>query len=66
VLKLDAQSGVEMEPKQSRGITQAGEVFHADDKTRKVETVKLRYRLDYTLGAEAKNETGAVSEFSIA
>lgn len=42
------------------------EVYHADDKGRKVETVKLRFRLSYMIGGEAKQETGPIAEFSIA
>ncbi|ROT42744.1 ADP-ribosylation factor-binding protein GGA2 [Sodiomyces alkalinus F11] len=66
VLKLQPQSGVVLEPKQSRGITQAMEAYHAGDKGRRVETVKLRFRLDYVIGGKPKNEMGLIAEFSIA
>ena len=65
-LKLQPQTGRNLAPKQSRGVTQEVEIFHAGDHTRKVESVKLRWRATYKVGAEQKNEMGEVAEFSIA
>jgi ADP-ribosylation factor-binding protein GGA len=53
-------------PKQSKGVTQSVEVWHTADKTKKVEAIKLRWRLAYKLGGETKMETGEVPEFTIA
>lgn len=65
-LALKPQSGRGLEPKQSRGVTQAVEVYHAGDKGKKVQSIKLRFKLSYTVGAEARNEVGEIPEFSIA
>ncbi len=65
-MALKPQSGRSLEPKQSRGVTQAIEVFHAGDKSKKVESIKLRWRVAYKIGAELKNEMGEVPEFSLA
>ncbi|KAM0285463.1 hypothetical protein ACHAQH_001412 [Verticillium albo-atrum] len=65
-IKITPQTGVALEPKQSRGVTQTVEVNHAGDSGRKVETLKLRFRVSYKVGGEARNEAGAVPEFSIA
>ncbi|EEY23633.1 VHS domain-containing protein [Verticillium alfalfae VaMs.102] len=65
-IKISPQTGVALEPKQSRGVTQTVEVNHAGDRSRKVEALKLRFRVSYKVGGELRNEAGAVSEFSIA
>ncbi|KAJ9148700.1 VHS domain-containing protein [Pleurostoma richardsiae] len=65
-LQLKPQSGRTLEPKQSRGVTQAIEVWHAGDKTKKVQSIKLRWRASYKVGEELKNEMGEISEFSVA
>ncbi|GKT82769.1 VHS domain-containing protein [Colletotrichum tofieldiae] len=49
-----------------RGVTQFVEVWHAGDKNRKVQSLKLRWRISYKVGAESKNEMGEIPEFSIA
>ncbi|KAF3763783.1 VHS-domain-containing protein [Cryphonectria parasitica EP155] len=64
--QLKPQTGRSLEPKQSRGITQSIEVWHTGDKGKKVESVKLRWRVAYKVGSEMKSEMGEISEFSIA
>lgn len=65
-LQMKPQSGRALEPKQSRGVTQAMDVWHAGDKTRKVESIRLRWRISYKVGAEVKSEMGDIPEFSLA
>ncbi|KAJ0168036.1 putative ADP-ribosylation factor-binding protein C25H2.16c [Colletotrichum tanaceti] len=65
-LGLRPQTGRSLTPKQSRGVTQFVEVWHAGDKNRKVQSLKLRWRISYKVGAESKNEMGEIPEFSIA
>lgn len=64
--QLKPQTGRSLEPKQSRGITQSIEVWHAGDKTKKVDSIKLRWRVAYKLGGEVKTEMGEIPEFSLA
>ena len=42
------------------------QVAHAGDAGKKVESIKLRWRVAYTLGSEAKTEMGEIPEFAIA
>lgn len=42
------------------------EVYHAGDRSRKVQSIKLRFKASYKIGEEVKNEVGEISEFSIA
>lgn len=64
---LKPQTGRSLEAKQSRGITQAIEVWHAaGNKDKKVDSVKLRWRVAYKVNGEAKSEMGEIPEFSIA
>ncbi|KAK2064089.1 VHS domain-containing protein [Colletotrichum caudatum] len=65
-LGLRPQTGRSLAPNQSRGVTQFVEVWHAGDKNRKVESLKLRWRISYKVGGESKNEMGEIPEFSIA
>jgi len=65
-LQLQPQTGRMLTPKQSRGITQSVNVWYTADKTKKVESVKLRWRVSYKVGAEAKAEMGEIPEFSVA
>lgn len=65
-LQLKPQTGRELAPKQTRGVTQGVEIWHAGNHTQKVESVKLRWRAAYKLGGEARNETGEIPEVSIA
>jgi ADP-ribosylation factor-binding protein GGA len=55
-----------LEPKQSRGVTQTVEVWHAGDRSKKVESIKLRWRVSYKVGGEQKSEMGEIPEFNIA
>ncbi|KAG6357944.1 hypothetical protein INS49_013827 [Diaporthe citri] len=64
--QLKPQTGRSLEPKQSRGITQSIEVWHAGDKTKKVESIKLRWRVAYKVGAELKTEMGEIADFGLA
>lgn len=41
-------------------------VHHVGDNSRKVDSVKLRWRVSYSLAGEPKNETGDIPGFSIA
>ena len=65
-LQLKPQTGRDLAPKQSRGVTQEVDVWHAGNRAQKVESVKLRWRATYKVGGEQKNETGEIPEFSIA
>ncbi|KAI0098405.1 VHS-domain-containing protein [Daldinia grandis] len=65
-LQLQPQTGRALQPKQTEGVSQSVEVFHAGDRTKKVDSIKLRWRVSYTLGAENKAEMGEIPEFSIA
>lgn len=64
--QLKPQTGRSLEPKQSRGVTQSIEVWHAGDKSKKVESIKLRWRAAYKVGAELKTEMGEIAEFGLA
>ncbi|KAG6004010.1 hypothetical protein E4U21_001514 [Claviceps maximensis] len=66
-LQLKPQTGRDLAPKQSRGITQQVDVWHSGNRAQRVESVKLRWRATYKVGGtEQKNETGEIPEFSIA
>ncbi|KAK4148804.1 VHS domain-containing protein [Chaetomidium leptoderma] len=65
-LQLKPQSGRTLEPKQSRGVTQSINVWHAGTRSKKVEGVKLRWRASYKVGSELKQEMGEIPEFSVA
>ncbi|CAK7230359.1 ARF-binding protein [Sporothrix bragantina] len=65
-LRLQPQSGRNLDPLQTRGVMQTMEVSHAHNKSQRVETVKLRWRLAYKLGAEARTDMGEVHEFDLA
>ena len=41
-------------------------VCHAGDESRKVESIKLRWRVSYKVGDEQKSEMGEIPEFSLA
>ena len=62
------QTGGDLEPKQSRGVTQAFDVWHAGDRGRKVDSVKLRWRVAYRVGREdnVRAEAGDIAEFFVA
>jgi hypothetical protein len=63
---LKPQSGRTLEPKQSRGVTQSINVYHAGNKTRKVEAIKLRWKVSYKVGGDLRQEMGEIAEFSVA
>ncbi|KAI2634436.1 ADP-ribosylation factor-binding protein GGA2 [Xylaria nigripes] len=65
-LNLQPQSGRTLSPNQNDGVTQAIQVWHADNKSTKVNSTKLRWRVSYTWGSERKAEQGEIPEFSIA
>ncbi|PTB44693.1 uncharacterized protein TrAFT101_003237 [Trichoderma asperellum] len=65
-LQLKPQTGRALSPKQSRGVTQEVDVWHAGNRNQRVESVKLRWRASYKVGEEMKNEMGEIAEFSLA
>ncbi|KAL2163396.1 hypothetical protein VTH06DRAFT_5453 [Thermothelomyces fergusii] len=65
-LLLDPQSGRTLAPKQSRGITQSMRVRHAGNPSKKVESIRLRWRVSYKVGGELKQEMGEIPEFTVA
>ncbi|KAM0301719.1 hypothetical protein HYE67_004520 [Fusarium culmorum] len=65
-LQLKPQTGRDLAPQQSRGITQEVQVWHAGNRTQKVTSAKLRWRASYKLSEQAVNEMGEVTEFSLA
>ncbi|KAI1331498.1 VHS-domain-containing protein [Xylariaceae sp. FL0255] len=64
-LQLQPQSGRALQPHQQNGVNQAIQIWFAGDKTKRVATAKLRWRVSYTLGGETKDETGAIPDFSV-
>jgi len=48
------------------GVKQNMIVYHTANKAQKVESLKLRWRMTYTLAGEAKADTGDVAEFFLA
>ncbi|KFG82342.1 VHS domain-containing protein [Metarhizium anisopliae] len=65
-LQLKPQTGRDLAPKQSRGVTQEVDIWHAGNRGQRVDSVKLRWRATYNVGAEKKNEMGEIPEFSLA
>lgn len=65
-LQLRPQTGRDLAPQQSRGITQEVQIWHAGNRTQKVTSAKLRWRAAYKIGEQAVNEMGEVTEFSLA
>ncbi|KAH8903684.1 VHS-domain-containing protein [Coniochaeta sp. PMI_546] len=65
-LKLEPQTGRSLLPRQSTGVKQAIVVCHAGDENKKVESIRLRWRVSYKVGEEQKSEMGEIPEFSIA
>ncbi len=47
-------------------MTQAINVWHAGNRSEKVSSIKLRWRISYKVGGEARSEMGEIPEFSIA
>lgn len=64
-LKLEPQTGRNLPP-HSSGVKQHILVKHAGDESKKVESVRLRWRVSYKLGDEVKSEMGEIPEFAIA
>lgn len=65
-LQLSPQSGRSLAPNQVNGIQQSMEVYHTGDRNKKVESIKLRWRMSYQLGGELKSEVGDIAEFRLA
>ncbi|KAF4472532.1 ADP-ribosylation factor-binding [Fusarium albosuccineum] len=65
-LQLRPQTGRDLAPQQSRGITQEVQVWHAGNHAQKVTSAKLRWRASYKIGEQQTNEMGEVTEFSLA
>lgn len=65
-LELRPQSGRTLVPKQKHGVTQSIRVWHAGNRAKKVETIKLRWRVSYKVAGELRNEMGEIPEFGIA
>ncbi|KAL7620083.1 ARF-binding protein [Parahypoxylon ruwenzoriense] len=65
-LQLQPQTGRALQPGQRVGVTQSVEVFHAGNHARRVDSIKLRWRVAYTLGTESRSEMGEIPEFSVA
>lgn len=65
-LQLSPQSGRSLGPNEASGVVQTVEVWHAGDKNKKVESIKLRWRVSYRIGGEVKNEMGEIPEFGLA
>ncbi|KAM0245435.1 hypothetical protein ACHAP5_005391 [Fusarium lateritium] len=65
-LQLKPQTGRDLAPQQSRGVTQEVQIWHAGNRAQKVTSAKLRWRAAYRIGEQAVNEMGEVTEFSLA
>ncbi|KAI6088297.1 VHS-domain-containing protein [Hypoxylon rubiginosum] len=65
-LQMQPQTGRTIQPQQTWGVRQDVEAFHAGDKSKRVETIKLRWRVSYTLAGKLERETGEIPEFGIA
>ncbi|KAI4859514.1 VHS-domain-containing protein [Hypoxylon rubiginosum] len=66
-LQLQPQTGRTIQPQQTWGVRQDVEVFHAGDRSKRVDTIKLRWRVSYALaGGRLERETGEIPEFGIA
>ncbi|KKF94144.1 putative ADP-ribosylation factor-binding protein C25H2.16c [Ceratocystis platani] len=53
-LGLQPQTGRDLAPHQNNGVTQAVEVWKAGDKASKVDSVKLRWRISYSVSGSPK------------
>ncbi|KAF3013081.1 hypothetical protein G7054_g6336 [Neopestalotiopsis clavispora] len=65
-LQVQPQTGRNLGPNQRYGVTQTMQVWHAGDRSKKVESIKLRWRVSYKLGTEVKSEVGSIPEFGLA
>ncbi|KAH6638562.1 VHS domain-containing protein [Truncatella angustata] len=65
-LQVQPQTGRSLSASQRYGVTQNMQVWYTGDRSRKVESIKLRWRMSYKLGAETKTEVGTIPEFGLA
>ncbi|KAI4596903.1 hypothetical protein KJ359_004813 [Pestalotiopsis sp. 9143b] len=65
-LQVQPQTGRTLSPNQRYGVTQTMQVWHAGDRSKKVESIKLRWRVSYRLDSETKTEVGSIPEFGLA
>ena len=65
-LQLNPQTGRTLAPHKAAGITQIVAALHAGAREKKVESIKLRWRVSYKAGGVQKNETGEIPEFTLA
>lgn len=63
---MQPQSGRTLEANQKQGITQSMEVWHAGNRSQKVQSIKLRWRISYRLAGDTKSEMGEIPEFTLA
>jgi hypothetical protein len=47
-------------------VTQYVEVWHAGNPAKKVESIKLRWRVSYKVAGQQKSEMGEILEFNLA
>ncbi|SPO01356.1 related to Arf-binding protein [Cephalotrichum gorgonifer] len=65
-LQLSPQSGRTLEPNGASNITQRVAAWQAGSRDKKVESIKLRWRVSYKVNGVEKNETGEIPEFTLA
>ncbi|KAI1338171.1 VHS domain-containing protein [Xylariaceae sp. FL0016] len=65
-VQLQSPTGFTLQPNQQDSLKQNIEVWHAGDRNKKVERIKLRWRVSYSTGGETKTEMGDIPEFGIA
>lgn len=65
-LQLNPQTGRTLAPHKAGGITQTVAAWHTGARDKKVESIKLRWRVSYKAGGVQKNETGEIPEFTLA
>lgn len=65
-LQLEPQTGRTLAPHSAAGITQTVAAWHAGAREKKVESIKLRWRVSYKAGSQQKNETGEIPQFTLA
>lgn len=65
-LQVQPQTGRTLSANQRYGVTQNMQVWYAGDRSKKVESIRLRWRVSYKLGEESKAEVGNIPEFGLA
>lgn len=65
-LQLTPQSGRMLLPRQNQGVRQASKVWHLGSRDKKVEAIKLRWRVSYKINNEVRSEMGEIPEISVA